>query len=58
MAADYSQREVSGHERVKMLVELKNIYWKLLTSLREKRLRKQKAMIQMRIMSDYVRRVK
>jgi len=41
-----------------MFVELKHIYWKLMTSLREKRLRKQKAMIQMRIMSDFVRRVK
>jgi len=41
-----------------MLVELKNIYWKLMTSFREKKQRKQKALVQMKMMSGYVRRVK
>lgn len=53
------RREVrGGDEREKMLIELKNMYWKLLTSYREKRERRQKALIQFRMMSGYVRRVK
>jgi hypothetical protein len=45
-------------ERKEMIVELRHIYWKLLTSFREKRLRRQKAMLQMKMMSGYIRRVK
>jgi len=41
-----------------MLIELKNMYWKFLASYREKRQRKQKALLQFRMMSGYVRRVK
>jgi hypothetical protein len=46
---------VKGEE---MLAELKNIYSKLAISFREKKLRRQKTLIQMKMMSGYVKRVK
>jgi len=42
----------------KIMGELKNIYLRLVTSIREKRLKRQKALIQMMMMSSCVRRVK
>lgn len=50
--------DVSDHERKGMLVELKHIYWKLLATLREKRLRRQKSMLHLKMMSASIRRVK
>lgn len=41
-----------------MMEELKNIYLKFVASIREKRLKRQKALIQMMMMSGCVRRVK
>jgi len=41
-----------------MLNELKNIYSKLATSFREKKLKKQKVLIQMKMMACCIKRVK
>ena len=42
----------------KIMGELKNIYWRLVTSFREKKLKRQKALLQIKMMSGYIRRVK
>jgi len=41
-----------------LLVELKNIYLKIIDSYKEKRLKKQKEMLKLKMMSVYIRRIK
>lgn len=41
-----------------MLGELKNTYFKLIASFREKRLKKQRTLLQMKMLSGCIRRVK
>jgi hypothetical protein len=57
-AAYLSKSKGGFHERKYMFVEMKHMYWKLLSSFKEKRLRRQKALIQIKMMSGYIRRVK